>query len=64
MFCGRTTADEVRYIFATDGPLGLVAICNLCITAASDLMKAEDAKNIKFDPRGKDAPPDTDPRSG
>ncbi len=50
MFCGRTTRDTVKFIFTTDGPFGLVAICNVCVREADELVRAEEAKNVTFTP--------------
>jgi hypothetical protein len=53
MFCSRTTRDEgVKFIFTTDGSFGLVAICNICIREADQILREEEAKNINFKPGG------------
>lgn len=59
MFCGATTRDEgVKFMFTTDGPFGLVSMCNLCVRQADTFLRAEEAKTVNFKPG---APRGTDP---
>lgn len=51
MFCGGTSLD-VDFIFSTDGLFGLVSICDKCIEQGYETLKQEEAKEIKFKPKG------------
>lgn len=52
MFCSRTS-EETRYIFTTDNEhFGIVSICEHCIKEASTIIKSEEAKEVKFEPKG------------
>lgn len=53
MFCSRTSEDA-QFIFTTDNEhFGLVSICQFCIKQAGEILKAEEAKEVKFDPKGR-----------